>query len=143
METPIVYGQVEAQTVNGKHKLVTNLTPRVKVAVNRFEGNQGLYIHLNSRGKGISLSWEEYVDLCTLKAELDQKLHLCLRFRVKSTTRHKANLNNKFRFNKPCQLKPSSRFRFNKTRQFNLAKLNNRHIFKFLNLQTFGKILHE
>ncbi|XP_021340436.1 uncharacterized protein LOC110441575 [Mizuhopecten yessoensis] len=76
METPIVYGQVEAQTVNGKHKLVTNLTPRVKVVVNRFEGNQGLYIHINARGKGISSSWEEYVDMCTLKAELDQKLHL-------------------------------------------------------------------
>ncbi|XP_021354457.1 uncharacterized protein LOC110450967 [Mizuhopecten yessoensis] len=76
MATPIVYGQVDLHNANGKPKLVSQLSQRLKVTTNRFEGNNGLYVHINSREKSISISWEEYEDICSLKTDLQGELHL-------------------------------------------------------------------
>jgi len=67
MAAPIVYGQVEVYTTQGKPKLVVMLTPRVKIAVNKFDGNNAIYMHINSRNKAISLAYEEYEELCSMK----------------------------------------------------------------------------
>jgi len=76
MAAPVVYGQIEVVTAQGKPKLSSTLSPRVKVDINKFDVNNTVYVHINSRNKSVSLTWEEYEEVCGLKTNMDQKLHL-------------------------------------------------------------------
>jgi len=59
MAAPIVYGQIEVVTAQGKPKPTSTPSPRVKVDVNKFDVNNTVYVHINSRNKSVSLTWEE------------------------------------------------------------------------------------
>ena len=76
MAANIVYGQVEVQRVDGKAKLLMPLSTKVKLTANKFDQNNEVYVHINSRGKSISLSWVEYQDLCLANVNLSEKIHL-------------------------------------------------------------------
>lgn len=70
-----MYGKVEVVHANGRPKLISHLSPRVKLAVNLFDGNNELYVHVTSRGKSISVNLEEFCDLCSIKCNIEEKLH--------------------------------------------------------------------
>lgn len=76
MAAPIVYGQVEIVSANGRPKLVCNLSPRVRLTANVFNGNNELYVHINSRNKSISVGWDEFMDLSSVRINLEEKIHL-------------------------------------------------------------------
>jgi len=76
MAAPIRYGEIQEATVNGKVKLMCHITPKVKMAVNRFDGNNEIYIHINSKQKSISLMLSDFEEVCAVYDTLKQKLHL-------------------------------------------------------------------
>lgn len=85
MATPIVYGRVESVYANGKAKLTCDISTKTKITVNRFDKNNELYIHINSRGKSISLAWAEFCDLYDVKSSIEEKIHFLTEVSQSST----------------------------------------------------------
>jgi len=76
MAAPIPYGEIQVATVNGKVKLMCNITPRVKIAVNTFDINKEIYVHLNAKSKSVSMMLSDFEEVCGFFDTLKQKLYL-------------------------------------------------------------------
>lgn len=76
MALQIIYGNIELSKVNGKPKLGCQLNPKMKLVVNKFDGNGLVYVHLNSRQKSLSVTLDEFQELVDIAPQIRQRLYL-------------------------------------------------------------------
>ena len=67
---------MEVRFFNNKPKLYIDVTDNFNVVVNKFDGNNGFYTHLNRKGKAISIPFDHLEELISVIPILKQKLSM-------------------------------------------------------------------
>lgn len=61
-------------TADGKRRIACKLPPRLTVDVTVFPANGLTYVHMNCKGKTLSMMYEEFESLCAMKQNIDAEL---------------------------------------------------------------------
>lgn len=72
MEKTYVFEKVHSK--DGNKKLVCKIPPNITVGVNVFLANGQTYVHVGYKSKTLSLLYDDFVELCSMRQAMDSEL---------------------------------------------------------------------